>query len=163
MELQGNLLNFAIHADLKPRRRLTPVQDTTLQGSSTTRTNYADNNTSRAGCSVMRNIFIKQLTAVRGRAPAIVDTTRTTSITSTSRRTRAFRDTRGSRSARPADHRRQSKRLRPTNTASTFLECHVARLKIHEIAEKMNLPLATVRPHLLARKNSRRRFLGLNR
>ncbi len=153
MDLQGNLLNFAFMLTSNREDAYDLLQDTTLKALDN-QDKYADNTNFKGWVfTIMRNIFINNYRRA-SRAATIVDTTENLYHLNLSQDS-GFAAPEGSFSAQEI-----------TDAINSFSDeyrvpfsMHVAGYKYNEIAEKMNLPLGTVKSRIFfARKKLQERF-----
>lgn len=153
MDLQGNLFNFAYMLTSNRDDACDLLQDTTLKALDN-RDKYTDNTNFKGWVfTIMRNIFINNYRRA-SRAATIVDTTENLYHLNLSQDS-GIAAPEGSFSAQEI-----------TDAINNFSDeyripfsMHVAGYKYNEIAEKMNLPLGTVKSRIFfARKKLQERF-----
>ena len=153
MSLQSNLLNFAYMLTSNRDDAYDLLQDTTLKALDN-EDKYADNTNFKGWVfTIMRNIFINNYRRA-GRAATVVDTTENLYHLNLSQDS-GLETPEGSFGAGEI-----------TDAINEFSEeyripfsMHVAGYKYNEIAEKMNLPLGTVKSRIFfARKKLQERF-----
>ncbi len=153
MDLQGNLFNFAYMLTSNRDDACDLLQDTTLKALDN-QDKYTDNTNFKGWVfTIMRNIFINNYRRA-SRAATIVDTTENLYHLNLSQDS-GFAAPEGSFSVQEI-----------TDAIDNFSDeyripfsMHVAGYKYNEIAEKMNLPLGTVKSRIfLARKKLQERF-----
>ena len=153
MSLQSNLLNFAYMLTSNRDDAYDLLQDTTLKALDN-EDKYADNTNFKGWVfTIMRNIFINNYRRA-GRAATVVDTTENLYHLNLSQDS-GLETPEGSFGADEI-----------TDAINEFSEeyripfsMHVAGYKYNEIAEKMNLPLGTVKSRIFfARKKLQERF-----
>ncbi|MCC8117954.1 MAG: RNA polymerase sigma factor [Bacteroidales bacterium] len=153
MELQSNLLNFAYMLTSNRDDAYDLLQDTTLKALDN-QDKYADNTNFKGWVfTIMRNIFINNYRRA-SRAATIVDTTENLYHLNLSQDS-GLTAPEGSFTTQEI-----------TDAINNFDEdyripfsMHVAGYKYNEIAEKMNLPLGTVKSRIFfARKKLQERF-----
>lgn len=153
MNLQGNLYNFAYMLTSNRDDACDLLQDTTLKALDN-QDKYTDNTNFKGWVfTIMRNIFINNYRRA-SRAATIVDTTENLYHLNLSQDS-GFAAPEGSFSAKEI-----------TDAINNFSDeyripfsMHVAGYKYNEIAEKMNLPLGTVKSRIFfARKKLQERF-----
>ena len=153
MNLQSNLLNFAYMLTSNRDDAYDLLQDTTLKALDN-EDKFTDNTNLKGWVfTIMRNIFINNYRRA-GRAATIVDTTENLYLLNISQES-GLETPEGSYSASEI-----------TNAINEFADeyrvpfsMHVAGYKYNEIAEKMNLPVGTVKSRIFfARKKLQERF-----
>ena len=153
MDLQSNLLNFAYMLTSNRDDAYDLLQDTTLKALDN-EDKFADNTNFKGWVfTIMRNIFINNYRRA-GRAATVVDTTENLYHLNLSQES-GLETPEGSFGASEI-----------TDAINEFADeyripfsMHVAGYKYNEIAEKMNLPLGTVKSRIFfARKKLQKRF-----
>lgn len=157
MSLQSNMLNFAFMLTSNRDDAYDLMQDTTLKALDN-QDKYADNTNFKGWVfTIMRNLFINNYRRA-SRAATIVDTTENLYHLNISQDS-GLTSPEGSYAAQEI-----------TEAINNFSEeyrvpfsMHVAGYKYNEIAEKMNLPLGTVKSRIFfARKRLQERFADYN-
>lgn len=157
MSLQSNMLNFAFMLTSNRDDAYDLMQDTTLKALDN-QDKYADNTNFKGWVfTIMRNLFINNYRRA-SRAATIVDTTENLYHLNISQDS-GLTSPEGSYAAQEI-----------TEAINSFSEeyrvpfsMHVAGYKYNEIAEKMNLPLGTVKSRIFfARKRLQERFADYN-
>lgn len=158
MELQSNLLNFAYMLTSNRDDAYDLLQDTTLKALDN-QDKYADNTNFKGWVfTIMRNIFINNYRRAT-RAATIVDTTENLYHLNLSQDS-GLTAPEGSFTTQEI-----------TDAINAFeddyrvpFSMHIAGYKYNEIAEKMNLPLGTVKSRIFfARKKLQERFADYNK
>ena len=153
MSLQANLLNFAYMLTSNRDDAYDLLQDTTLKALDN-EDKYADNTTFKGWVfTLMRNIFLNNYRRA-GRAATVIDTTENLYHLNLSQDS-GLDTPEGSYTA--AEFTSAIAEL-PAEYSVPF-NMHVQGFKYNEIAEKMNLPLGTVKSRIFfARKKLQTRF-----
>ena len=153
MNLQSNMLNFAMMLTSNRDDAYDLLQDTTLKALDN-QDKYAENTNFKGWVfTIMRNIFINNYRRA-SRAATVVDTTENLYLLNLSQDS-GIESPEGSFGAGEIISAINSF---PEEYRVPF-SMHVAGYKYHEIAEKMNLPLGTVKSRIfLARKRLQQRF-----
>ncbi len=153
MNLQGNLLNFAYMLTSNRDDAYDLLQDTTLKALDNS-DKYVDNTNFKGWVfTIMRNIFINNYRRV-ARAATVIDQTENSFLLNLSQDS-GLETPEGSYGAHEIT---QYINKFPDEYRIPF-SMHVAGYKYNEIAEKMNLPLGTVKSRIFfARKKLQARF-----
>ena len=153
MNLQSNMMNFALMLTSNREDAMDLLQDTTLKALDN-QDKYADNTNFKGWVfTIMRNIFINNYRRA-SRTATVVDTTENLYYLNLSQES-GFETPEGSYSAGEIEAaiNEFSDEFRIPFTM------HVQGYKYNEIAEKMNLPLGTIKSRIfLARKRLQQRF-----
>ena len=153
MNLQSNLLNFAYMLTSNRDDAYDLLQDTTLKALDN-EDKYTDNTNFKGWVfTIMRNIFINNYRRA-GRAATIIDTTENLYLLNMSQDS-GMESPEGSFTS--AEITEAINQL--ADEYSVPFSMHVQGYKYNEIAEKMNLPLGTVKSRIFfARKKLQTRF-----